>query len=316
MKKNWSAQDIPAQGGKWAIVTGANSGIGYYTALELARAGAEVTLAVRDVTRGEEAKQRMSAEVPGAKIAVEALDLSSLTSVRAFSDRAAARKRPLDLLVNNAGIMALPTRELTVDGFEKQFGTNHLGHFALTGLVLPLLLASTKGPRVLTVSSSVTLWARIDLANLQSEKRYVPMATYGQSKLANLLFMRELQHRYGPAGLLSVASHPGGSITNLQKHAFKRFVQWFGQTADQGALPSLYGATETDVRGGTYFGPRSWFGMRGAPHVAYIPARGRNDELARALWVTSEALTGVVYPTAPIEAKRAPRKQTSSSAST
>jgi NAD(P)-dependent dehydrogenase (short-subunit alcohol dehydrogenase family) len=311
MKKNWSAQDVPAQDGKWAIVTGANSGIGFHTALELARAGADVTLAVRDVKRGEEARQQMMAEQLRGKVVVEQLDLSSLASVRSFADRVASKKRPLDLLVNNAGIMALPEREVTADGFEKQLGTNHLGHFALTGLLLPLLLASKHGARVLTVSSSVTLMARMNLDDLQSEKSYAPMRVYGQSKLANLLFMRELHHRYADAGLISVAAHPGGSITNLQKHAFKRFVQLLGQPADQGALPSLYGATESDVRGGIYYGPRRWFGMRGAPHVAYIPSRGRNDELARALWAKSEALTGVTYPTATTPAKRASRRDAS-----
>jgi NAD(P)-dependent dehydrogenase (short-subunit alcohol dehydrogenase family) len=294
MDKNWSTKNIPRLDGKQAIVTGANSGIGYHTALELARAGAEVVLAVRDLERGNEAKARLLTEAPAAMVTLEALDLSALASVRAFAERMLGRNRPLDILVNNAGVMAIPTREETVDGFERQFGTNHLGHFALTAELMPLLRAA-KAPRVVTVSSSVALWARLDLQNLQSERRYSPMGAYGQSKLANLLFMLELHRRGETLGLVSVASHPGATVTNLQRHAYGRMVRLIGQTADRGALPSLYAAVG-EAEGGTFFGPRDRLGMVGPPKVARLPRRALDEELALALWTRSEELTGVPFP--------------------
>jgi NAD(P)-dependent dehydrogenase (short-subunit alcohol dehydrogenase family) len=293
MDKNWSARQIPRLDGKRAIVTGANSGIGFHTALELARAGADVILAVRDPSRGQEALAQLVAEAPAAKATLESLDLASLASVRAFAERMVAGGQPLDLLVNNAGVMALPTRELTVDGYERQLATNHLGHFALTGLLWPLLTAA-RAPRVVTVSSSVTMWARFDIDNLQSEKRYAPMAAYGQSKLANLYFMLEL-HRRAPGGLISVAAHPGGTATNLQKYQFRLAMKLFGQHASMGALPSLYAAVGDDVRGGTYYGPRNWFGMSGPPTLAKLPRRAHDEQAARQLWARSEELTGVRY---------------------
>jgi NAD(P)-dependent dehydrogenase (short-subunit alcohol dehydrogenase family) len=293
MDKNWSAKQMPRLDGKRAIVTGANSGIGYYTALELARAGAEVVLAVRDAGRGGEALAQLQAEVPAARASLESLDLSSLASVRTFAERVLKGGQPLDLLVNNAGIMALPTRELSADGFEKQFATNHLGHFALTGLLLPLLTRAA-APRVVTVSSSVTMWAHLALDNLQSERRYAPMGSYGQSKLANLYFMLELARR-APGNLVSVASHPGGTATNLQKYQFKFAVKLFGQHASMGALPSLYAAVGADVRGGQYYGPRNWFGMSGPPTLAKLPKRALDATLARELWDRSEQLTGVHF---------------------
>jgi NAD(P)-dependent dehydrogenase (short-subunit alcohol dehydrogenase family) len=293
MDENWDAQKIPRQDGKRAVVTGANSGIGYHTALELARAGAEVVLAVRDVDRGERARAAIAAAVPAAKVLVAALDLASLASVRAFATRLLADERPLDLLINNAGVMAPPKRELTADGFELQFGTNHLGHFALTALLWPRLAAAT-GARVVTVSSSVAYFARLDLDNLQSERSYAPMGTYGQSKLANLLFMRELHRR--AAGVISVAAHPGATVTNLQRES--RFSSWFvrrlGQAADRGALPSLYAAVG-DVAGGTFIGPRDRLGMVGAPTLACLPRRANDARLQRALWARSEQLTGARF---------------------
>jgi NAD(P)-dependent dehydrogenase (short-subunit alcohol dehydrogenase family) len=304
MEKNWSAKDIPRLDGRRAVVTGANSGIGYHTALELARAGADVVLGVRDVKKGAEAVATIRAEVPTARVAVEALDLASLSSVRSFATHLAARGGALDLLVNNAGIMALPTRELTRDGFEAQFGTNHLGHFALTGLLLPLLRAAS-APRVVTVSSSVASWAKLELDNLQSEKRYAPMRTYGQTTLANLLFMLELDRRGAALGLTSTAAHPGATISGLQKHQFTHVIKLIGQPASRGALPSLYAAVGAEATGGSYFGPRDRFGMAGPPAVARLPRRARDAGLARALWERSEELTGVAFGLgAPVASER------------
>jgi NAD(P)-dependent dehydrogenase (short-subunit alcohol dehydrogenase family) len=291
MKRDWAASDIPQQDGKRAVVTGANSGIGFHTALELARAGAEVVLAVRDTGRGAEACAKMAEQAPGAKLAVEELDLASLASVRAFAGR---RREPLDILVNNAGVMALPLRETTADGFERQMATNHLGHFALTGLLLSLLRAS-RAPRVVTVSSGVAPMGRVDLANLQSEVRYSPMQTYATTKLANLLFMMELHRRAGPLGVASVAAHPGATVTNLQRYAFKRTTRLFGQTADRGALPSLYAAAGEDVCGGTYYGPRHLFGLCGPPAIVSLPRAALDASRASELWARSEALTRVSY---------------------
>jgi NAD(P)-dependent dehydrogenase (short-subunit alcohol dehydrogenase family) len=292
MKKDWTPRDIPRQDGKRAIVTGANSGIGFHTALELARAGAEVVLAVRDASRGAEALAKMVEQAPGAKLTVEELDLAALASVRAFAARC---RDPLHILVNNAGVMALPQRETTGDGFERQMATNHLGHFALTGLLFPLLRAA-RTPRVVTISSGVAPMGKVDLANLQSEVSYSPMRTYATTKLANLLFMMELQRRAGPLGLVSVAAHPGSTITNLQRFAFRRTTRILGQSADQGALPSLYAAVAEDVRGGTYYGPRHLFGLFGPPAVVSLPRAALDASLAARLWSRSEELTGVSYP--------------------
>jgi NAD(P)-dependent dehydrogenase (short-subunit alcohol dehydrogenase family) len=282
--------------GKRAVVTGANSGIGFHTALELARARAEVVLAVRDASRGAEAEAKIAEQVQGAKVTVEVLDLASLASVRAFAERLRGGRdpRPIDLLVNNAGVMAVPTREVTADGFERQMATNHLGHFALTGLLLPLLCASPS-PRVVTVSSLVAVAARLDLANLQSELHYSPMRAYGQTKLANLLFMKELDRRGGPGGIISVAAHPGSTVTHLQRYAFARITRLIGQSADRGALPSLYAAVGDDVRGGMYFGPRDRFGLVGPARATSLPRRALDAPLAASLWTRSEELTGVRY---------------------
>jgi NAD(P)-dependent dehydrogenase (short-subunit alcohol dehydrogenase family) len=294
MKEGWSARDIPRLVDSIAVVTGANSGIGYVTALELGRAGATVILGCRDPARGATALERLKAGAPSASFVLEALDLSSLASVRTFAEHVRARYPRLDLLVNNAGIMAIPDRRLTPDGFEIQFGTNHLGHFALTGLLFDRLLAAP-APRVVTVSSGVAAWAKLDLDNLQSERRYTPMGAYGQSKLANLLFMRELDRRARPGPLVSVAAHPGATVTNLQQFAFARTVRLVGQPPESGALPSLYGATAPGVSGGSYFGPRGWFGLAGPPTLVSLPRQARSVELARRLWASSETLTGVPF---------------------
>jgi NAD(P)-dependent dehydrogenase (short-subunit alcohol dehydrogenase family) len=295
MKRDWSARDIPRLAGKRAIVTGANSGIGYTTALELGRAGAAVVIGCRDETRGAAALERLRGEISDAKITLEALDLSSLASVRKFAERVRSSHAHLDLLVNNAGVMAIPERTLTPDGFEVQFGTNHLGHFALTGLLFDRLLAAER-PRVVTVSSGVAAFGKLDLDNLQSERRYAPMRAYAQSKLANLLFTCELDRRTRPRNALSVAAHPGATATNLQRYAFGRITKIVGQSPAWGALPTLYAATASDVVGASYYGPRNWFGLSGPPTLVSLPRQARDVELARRLWEASEKLTGVRFP--------------------
>ena len=295
VKRGWSAADIGDLSGKLAIVTGGNSGIGFHTALELGRKGAHVIIACRDPKRGQEALEKLSAAGPGATFELEALDLASFASVRAFAQRFLARKVPLDLLVNNAGVMAIPRRETTEDGFERQFGTNHLGHFALTGVLLPAL-RQAKSPRVVSVSSGLAAMGKIDPANLQSERRYAPGGAYSSSKLANLFFMTELGQR--APWLLSVASHPGVARSNLAKEhgtAFTSFMsRLLGQEADAGALPSLYAATG-EVKSGEYFGPSKLFHLNGPPVEVAMPKRAHDAAGARKLWEDSERLTGVTY---------------------
>jgi NAD(P)-dependent dehydrogenase (short-subunit alcohol dehydrogenase family) len=301
----WTAQDIPDQSGRVAVVTGANSGLGYHTALELARHGAKVVVASRSDVRGKEAVARIIAEVPDADLDLRALDLADLANVRKFADGIQASYPALDLLINNAGVMAIP-RQTTADGFEMQFGTNHLGHFALTGLLLPLLLP-TAGARVVTVSSTAHKPGRIDFDDLQHERSYRKWRVYSDTKLANLLFAYELQRRLTAAGreLISVAAHPGTSATNLvtvsaQDNLIKRLVMPAGarlvsQSAAKGALPQLYAATAPDVKGGEYFGPNGIAESFGYPkRVDSVPA-SKDLETATRLWEVSEKLTGVGY---------------------
>jgi NAD(P)-dependent dehydrogenase (short-subunit alcohol dehydrogenase family) len=301
----WTAQDIPDQSGRVALVTGANSGLGYHTALELARRGARVVVASRSDVRGKEAVARIIAEVPTADLDLRGLDLADLASVRAFADGVRASYPSLDLLINNAGVMAIP-RQVTADGFEMQFGTNHLGHFALTGLLLPLLLAKP-GSRVVTVSSTAHKPGRIDFDDLMSERSYRRWKVYSNTKLANLLFAFELQRRLAAndAKTMSVAAHPGTSATNLvavsaADNIIKRLVMPAGarlisQSAAKGALPQLYAATAPDVKGGEYFGPNGIGESFGYPkRVDSVPA-SKDPETARRLWEVSEELTGVMY---------------------
>ncbi|APR78458.1 Putative oxidoreductase/Short-chain dehydrogenase [Minicystis rosea] len=292
--KDWGTKDIGDLTGKQVIVTGANSGIGFHTALELGRAGAQVVVACRDVTRGEEAVSRLRAEGPAAAFRFEQLDLASLASVRAFAERFLSAGSALDILVNNAGVMAIPAREQTVDGFERQIGTNHLGHFALTGLLVPALRRSA-APRVVTISSGTAYFGCVDLANLQSERRYSPAFTYAQSKLANLHFMLELGRR--APWLVSVAAHPGATHTNLQQYTglgTRISMRFIGQQAADGALPSLYAANGA-VASGEFYGPRRLFNMNGPPVEVRLPRRARDEATARALWEASERLTGVRF---------------------
>ncbi len=302
---------MPDLSGRHAVVTGANSGLGYCTARELARHGARVVLACRSETRGAEALERLTAEVPSADAAVWRLDLGDLGSVREFAERHDREHGGrLDLLVNNAGVMALPHRR-TVDGFETQFGVNHLGHFALTGLLLPQLLR-TPGARVVTVSSMLHLLANVDMRDLNSERRYRRWLVYGRSKTANLLFTHELARRVAAAGadVVAAAAHPGYASTNLQaagprmegRKAAETVMalgnRLVAQPAEAGALPTLYAATAPGVRPDSFTGPRllNW---RGAPAPSLRAKWTFDDRAAARLWEASEQLTGVRYDGAP-----------------
>jgi NAD(P)-dependent dehydrogenase (short-subunit alcohol dehydrogenase family) len=301
----WTANDMPNQTGRVAIVTGANIGLGYESALALARQGAQVVMASRDQAKGQKALTNLKAAVPGAKAELMRLDLADLASVRAFAGEFKARYDRLDLLLNNAGVMAIPRRE-TADGFEMQFGTNHLGHFALTGLLLDLLL-KTPDSRVVNVSSSAQYMGRMNFEDPQLRQNYSRWGAYGQSKLANVLFTHELQRRLEQAGstTISASAHPGGARTNLQATSVNAsgnriertldaiFSPLLMQSAAMGALPQLYAATAPDVKGGEFFGPR--FFMRGYPVRAKAARRSFSEADARRLWNLSEELTGVHY---------------------
>ncbi|MBT2383563.1 oxidoreductase [Streptomyces sp. ISL-11] len=303
--KSWTSSDIPDQSGRTAVVTGANSGLGYVTARELARRGARVVLACRDAARGKAAEERLRAEAPGADVMLAELDLADLSSVRAFA--AGFPGDRLDLLVNNAGVMALPERK-TVDGFEMQFGTNHLGHFALTGLLLPLLKETGHGARIVTVSSALHFLGTVDPRDLNMEHRYRRWIAYGRSKSANLLFTHELARRLTAVGspVVAAAAHPGYAATNLQtagvrmeeRDVAEQFVRLlnraFAQSAEDGALPALYAATAPEVRQDDFFGPRAVM-MRGAPARSVRAAWTRDGTAAAGLWAVSERMTGVRY---------------------
>jgi len=300
----WTASQIPSQTGICAVVTGANSGLGLIIARELTRAGACVVMACRNVDKGRQAVDQIGREVAEPDVHLEQLDLADLSSVADFAERLSYSHERLDLLVNNAGIMAPPRRE-TVDGFESQLGTNHLGHFALTGGLLPLLSAAP-APRVVTLTSIMHRvgWLRLD--DLQMRRRYVNWLAYGQSKLANLMFAVELGRRAVAAGspLESVAAHPGYAATNLQFAApatrVERGALWvlnqtIAQSADQGALPVLYAATTPGLPGGALVGPDGFMELRGHPRLTRGAARAYDEAAARALWERSEELTGVRY---------------------
>jgi NAD(P)-dependent dehydrogenase (short-subunit alcohol dehydrogenase family) len=303
VSENWTAEQMPDQAGRTAVVTGANSGLGLVAARELARAGADVVLACRNTEKGEAAAQSIAAAAPGAKVEVEALDLSSLASVRAFAERFGAAHEGLDLLINNAGVMAPPRRQ-TADGFELQFGTNHLGHFALTGLLLGGM-QGREDARVVTVSSSAHKLGRIRFDDLQGERRYFRWTAYCQSKLANVLFARELDRRLRAAGstVASLAAHPGYSATNLQSAApplLDRLVmvvsnRLIAQSAEMGALPELYAATRPNLDGGLFIGPDGFEEQRGYPKVVRPVRAGRDEATAARLWEVSEELTGSGY---------------------
>ena len=299
---------IAEQSGKTAVVTGANSGIGFVTALELARARACVVLACRDLAKGCVALERISDEVPGAELDLARLDLADLGSVRSFASEVSARHQGTDLLVNNAGIMAVPQRRITADGFELQFGTNHLGHFALTGLLLDHLLRRPEA-RIVTVSSAAHTFGRVRLDDLHAEKRYRPWRAYAQSKLANLLFAFELDRMIQASGvdLMSSATHPGYAATNLQFSGPRLgrgglsalligfSTRLFAQSDTAGALPTLYAATSPEAVSGGFYGPRGSSLAGGAPALVRPARRAFDEATASQLWEDSERLTGVRY---------------------
>lgn len=300
----WTAKDIPSQNGRVVVITGANSGVGYESAVALAAKGAQVIMASRSMDKLQRAEQDLLQHAPKAKVDLRRLDLGDLKSVSTFAEEFNASYDRLDLLMNNAGVM-IPPYGKTNDGFETQFGTNHLGHFALTGLLLPKLLI-TPASRIVTVSSSAYLMGgQINFDDLQSEQGYDAWGAYSQSKLANLLFMMELQRKLEcmDANAISVASHPGYAVTNLQKNAENGgFLQRMGmsilkpiisQNAELGATYQLYAATAPNVRGGEFYGPR--YMMRGEVVKVALNARAKDAELAARLWATSEQLTGVHY---------------------
>ncbi|MDI2127667.1 oxidoreductase [Yinghuangia seranimata] len=302
--KKWSAADIGDLTGVTAVVTGGNGGLGLETARELARAGATVVIACRDAARGERAVDVLREDVPHAKLDVRALDLADLASVREFAAGFAGAYRALDLLVNNAGVMATP-RGKTADGFELQIGTNHFGHFALTGLLLPHLLAAP-APRVVTVSSTLHAQGKINFDDLHRERRYNRYTAYGQAKLANLHFGFELDRRAKASGvaLTSVLAHPGYAATNLQTASIKAapiraiaggMNKLMAVSPRKGALPQLCAATLPGLPGGTFVGPSRMGQYRGAPGVVKAKKKAYDTEVAHRLWEVSEQSTGVVF---------------------
>jgi NAD(P)-dependent dehydrogenase (short-subunit alcohol dehydrogenase family) len=294
----WTVKDMPEQSGKVAIVTGANSGIGYEEARALAAKGAQVVMACRNQEKGAAAFQQICEEHPDAMVDLMQLDLADLTSVRQFADRFTSRYDRLNILINNAGVMAVPELRRTADGFEMQFGTNHLGHFALTGLLLDTLMR-TPNARVVTVSSNAHRMGRMKFDNLNAERSYSRWLAYGESKVANLLFTYELQRRLEAAGadVIAVAAHPGWTATNLQGNArlIRFFNPLFGMQPEQGALPTLYAATAPDVKGGSYYGPDGRNERRGYPTRLESNRLSHDQAVAKRLWEVSENLTGIVY---------------------
>jgi NAD(P)-dependent dehydrogenase (short-subunit alcohol dehydrogenase family) len=306
--------NVPDLSGKLAVVTGSNSGLGFGLARRLSTAGADVVMAIRNRAKGEAAIDEIRATVPDAKLTIKPLDLSSLASVAALGEQLDAEGRPIDILINNAGVMTPPKRDTTADGFELQFGSNHLGHFALTAHLLPLLRAA-EGARVVSLSSLAARRGRIHFDDPQFERSYKPMQAYGQSKLAVLMFARELDRRSNEAGwgIVSTAAHPGLTKTNLQiagpSHGRTtpavmerlytlswRLTPFLWQEIDEGILPALYAATSPQADGGGFYGPHGIYeASGGGVKPAKVPARARDDADSRRLWEISEQLTGVSY---------------------
>jgi NAD(P)-dependent dehydrogenase (short-subunit alcohol dehydrogenase family) len=303
MSSKWTVGQIPDQSGRWAIVTGANSGLGLVSARELARHGASVVLACRNMEKGAEALQKIEAAAPGASVELAHLDLGSLSSVKAFAEGFLSAHEGLDVLLNNAGVMAPPRRE-TADGFELQFGTNLLGHFALTAHLLGAMEGRGEA-RVVTLSSNAHKMGRINFDDLQSERGYHRWSAYGQSKLADLMFSLELDRRLRAAGssVTSVAAHPGYAATNLQSAAAPtpdRLLMHLtnlvvAQSAEMGALPSLYAATYPGLEGGSYVGPDGIGEFRGHPRLCSPSRAARDQQVASRLWDVALGLTGVQF---------------------
>jgi NAD(P)-dependent dehydrogenase (short-subunit alcohol dehydrogenase family) len=312
MSEKWKAADIPSLAGKRVLITGANSGIGYHAALKLARKGAHVMLASRDRQRGEAALARLDADAPSAHTELVIFDLASLASVRSFAEDELAKRRPLHILINNAGVMAPPKRLQTIDGFELQFGTNVLGHFALTALLMPgLQLAAAESadrPRIVTIASIAHKRGQLNFDDLQSTKSYVPMRAYQQSKLADLMFAFELDRRLRATNsrVMSMAAHPGvantnlfqvgnyspveKAIRNLMGHAIGIVLN----TDAEGALPTLYAATAPAAQDGGYYGPQGFQEMRGEDvGLAKVAQQALDTTAAARLWQTCEAFTGI-----------------------
>jgi NAD(P)-dependent dehydrogenase (short-subunit alcohol dehydrogenase family) len=299
----WTVADVPDQHGRTAVVTGANTGIGFEAAAVLAQRGAVTILACRDTGKAERAAARLSAATPDVSVSVVRLDLGSLDSVREAAEQIRASHERLDLLINNAGVM-VPPHGITADGFELQFGTNHLGHFAFTGLLLDRML-TVPGSRVVTVSSNGHRAGRINFADLQAERRYRRIAAYGQSKLANLMFTYELERRLraAEAATTALAAHPGTASTELTRHlpgvlqkAQNAVGGFFTQSATMGALPTLRAATDPAARGGEYYGPGGFGQMTGYPVRVSSNSRSHDEAVQQRLWSESERLTGVSYP--------------------
>ena len=315
MARSDLAVTVPDLSGKLAVVTGSNSGLGLGLATRLSAAGADVIMAIRNRAKGEAAIEQIRAKVPDAKLTIKQLDLSSLASVAALGEELTAEGRPIDILINNAGIMQPPERDTTADGFELQFGGNHLGHFALTGLLLPLLRAA-ENARVTSLSSLAARMGGINFEDLQWEKRYNPTRAYSQSKTGNLMFALELDRRSRQAGwgIVSNAAHPGFAKTNLQLsgpshgrrtptmmerfyRATRRLTPFMWQEIDEGILPALYAAASSQAQGGAFYGPRGFYEMAGGGvKPAKVPEHAKNDADNRRLWEVSEQLTGVTYP--------------------
>jgi len=295
--KKWTLNDMPDQTGRVAIVTGANTGIGFETAAALASHNASVILACRNQQKAEDAMKKIRERTPDAEVEFIELDLASLASVERFAAAFRAGHERLDLLINNAGIMVPPLGH-TEDGFELQFGCNHLGHFALTGRLVDLLEA-TPGARVVNVSSMAHRYGTLDFDNLNAEEGYDKMPAYGQSKLANLLFTFELQRRLEKTGstVIATVAHPGWTGTDLQRHSPAiRFLNFFfAQTPPMGSLPTLRAAADLQAEGGDYFGPRGLYEMRGYPKKVGTTPEAKNELDARRLWEVSEKLTGVPF---------------------
>ncbi|MFL6117245.1 MAG: oxidoreductase [Catenulispora sp.] len=304
MSTKWTADAIPDLAGRTYVVTGANSGLGLETTRMLAARGAHVVMTARDRLKGEAAMAGIGQDVPGSSVELRTLDLADLESVRAFAEGLHKDSVPVDVLINNAGVMMTPQRT-TKQGFELQFGTNHLGHFALTGLLLDLI-ATGDDPRVVTVSSTLHKQGKIDFDDLMRTKSYSPGAAYSQSKLANLLFGLELHRRLSAAGspIRSLMAHPGYSNTNLQisgptgltKAVMRVANAVFAQKPAMGALPQVRAAVAPDAHSGEYYGAPSMFETRGYPEPAQMTALARDPEVAARLWEESEKLTGVVFP--------------------
>lgn len=307
MNSEWTAENIPDLEGKTAVVTGANSGIGYEGAKLLAANNARVVMACRSIKRGKNAKEDIEADIKDTDLEVKKLDLASLESVKQFAEEFKANNDKLDILCNNAGVMAIP-REETEDGFEKQFGINHLGHFALTAHLLPVLKESNK-PRVVNQSSGMHERGDLNFDDLMHEESYSPMQVYGDSKLANILFTYELDRKIKDKGLKikSIACHPGYAATNLQtrgpekegstarKYMMKAMNKLLAQSAEQGALPMIYAATSEKAKSGDYIGPKGFKKMRGLPEKQESSDRSYNEERAEKLWKVSEDLTNIKF---------------------